>query len=442
MLNVFKKGPSDDERIALLEKKVSLLERKLKKLLEENKATLVHQDDNSVIEEKVAVEAKPAVVEEKPVAEKKSAAEKETKKAAKQEKEATVSEKKAKAAAPKKLSEKDEKKARKEAAFQKKVENSVKKVMERTGWDYESTKAMLLATVERTGCTPTEFFLYRFYELTEEEQDTYYIAKYQKLFQKKYGTNKDFVALLYDKERTNNYFAEYVRRPWCVNTKVTFEQFNEIFKDTDRVMYKPIAGHRGYGVEAIYLTAENMKEVYHRLASYPEGVVEAFIKQHPVMSQLSPTSVNSLRFVTFSSNTNPVTPDGKMMDIAYSIVRIGRSGSIVDNLHSGGMVANVDLETGALSTDGADRNGDLWIVHPDTNVTIKGFKIPYFEEAREMVKEAIATRKVEGYIGWDIAIGENGPMLLEVNDRPGSDGLQTAPAQEKKGMKYVMEKYL
>ena len=352
--------------------------------------------------------------------------------------EADKSEKKAEKKADKKL----DKAARKEAAYQKKVDNSVKKVMERTGWDYESTKEKLLATIERTGCTPTEFFLYRFYELTEEQQDTYYIAKYQKIFQKKYGVDKDFVALLYDKERTNNYFAEYVRRPWCVNTKVTFEQFCDIFKDTERVMYKPIAGHRGYGVEAIYLTPETMKEVYDRLATYPEGVVEAFIKQHPEMCKLSPTSVNSLRFVTFSSNTKPVTADGKMMDIAYSIVRFGREGAIVDNLHSGGMVANVDLETGCLSTDGADRNGDMWTTHPDTGVTIKGFKVPYFEEAREMVKEAIATRKVEGYIGWDIAISENGPMLLEVNDRPGSDGLQTAPAQAKMGMKFLMDKYM
>ena len=356
--------------------------------------------------------------------------------------EAGKSEEKEEKKAAKKSGKKDDKAARKEAAYQKKVDASVKKVMERTGWDYESTKAKLLATAERTGCTPTEFFLYRFYELTEEEQDTYYIAKYQKLFQKKYGVDKDFVALLYDKERTNNYFAEYVRRPWCVNTKVTFEQFCDTFKDTERVMYKPIAGHRGYGVEAIYLTPETMKDIYDRLVTYPEGVVEAFIKQHPEMCKLSPTSVNSLRFVTFSSNKKPVTPDGKMVDIAYSIVRFGREGAIVDNLHSGGMVANVDLETGCLATDGADRNGDMWVTHPDTGVTIKGFKIPYFEEAREMVKEAIATRKVEGYIGWDIAISENGPMLLEVNDRPGSDGLQTAPAQAKQGMKFLMEKYM
>ena len=64
------------------------------------------------------------------------------------------------------------------------------------------------------------------------------------------------------------------------------------------------------------------------------------------------------------------------------------------------------------------------------------------EEALEMVKDAIATKEVAGYLGWDIAISENGPMLLEVNNRPGADGLSTAYAQEGIGMKHVMDKYL
>ena len=124
------------------------------------------------------------------------------------------------------------------------------------------------------------------------------------------------------------------------------------------------------------------------------------------------------------------------------MVRIGRGKSIVDNLHSGGMVANVDMATGRLETNGADRNGTMFEEHPETHTTIKGFQVPYFEEALEMVKEAITKYNVEGYIGWDIAISKDGPKLLEVNDRPGADGLQTAYAQEYKGVKHVMEKYL
>lgn len=340
------------------------------------------------------------------------------------------------------IKKRQERKALKEERYQKKVQETLTAVMAKTGWSREMAAEKYEEAHKRTDCTPKEFYMYRFYDLTPEQQDTFYLATYQKILQKKYGTDKEFVALLYDKQRTNDYFSEYVRRPWCLNTAVDRERFAEIFANSKRIMYKPNGGHRGYGIEAFEVNENNIREVYDKLSAYPSGVIEEFITQHPEMSRLSPASVNSLRFVTISSNSTPVTPDGKHVDIAYSIVRIGRGDSIVDNLHSGGMVANVDMETGRLATNGADRNGDMFVTHPETGVTIKGFEVPFFKEARDMVLEAIETRKVEGYLGWDIAISENGPMLLEVNDRPGSDGLQTAFAQERKGMKHVMAKYL
>ena len=342
----------------------------------------------------------------------------------------------------KQLSEKEALKARKEAIYKKKMDFNLDRVVAATGWDKKYAEEKFFEANQRTQCTPLEFYMYRFYERTPEEQETFYLACYQKFLQAKYGKNKEFVKMLYDKERTNLFFSEYVRRPWCVNTKVSFEEFKEIFKDSKRIMYKPNDGHRGYGIEAFYIDDTNIREVYDKLVTYPYGVIEEFITQHPEMSKLSPSSVNSLRFVTISSNKKPVSDDGKKLAVVYSMVRIGRGKSIVDNLHSGGMVSNVDMETGTLETHGADRNGKMFATHPETGVTIKGFKIPYFNEAREMVIEAIKKNCVEGYLGWDIAISESGPKLLEVNDRPGSDGLQTAYAQEGKGVKYVMEKYL
>jgi len=423
MLEKFsQKTNSEDERMAALESRIAVLERKIRQLLNQEKAVV----EPEAVENKVVNKAE----EEKRATAKKSSETTAKKSSAKKTK------------AEKAAEERAAKLARKEELFQKKVEKCLDIVVAKTGWDREYAREKFYEARQRTNCTPTEYFLYRFYELEPEQQATFYLATYQNVLQAKYGTDKDFVALLYDKERTNNYFSEYVRRPWCVNTKVSCEQFADIFKNSKRIMYKPIAGHRGYGVEAFYLNPENIKEVYEKIAAYPAGVVEEFITQHHDMSSLAPASVNSLRFVTISSFEKPVGEDGNNMDIVYSIVRIGQGNSIVDNLHSGGMVANVDLETGTLATDGADRNGDLFKKHPVTGTVIKGFKIPYFEEARQMVIEAITKNKVEGYLGWDIAISENGPMLIEVNDRPGSDGLQTAYAQEHKGMKHVMAKYL
>ena len=186
-----------------------------------------------------------------------------------------------------------EKIEKQQANLQKKKENAIRQTMELTGWDLEYATAKFEDACKRTNCTPKEYVMYHFYDLTDEQQETYYLSCYQKVLQDKYNTNKEFTKMLYDKEKTNLYFSEYVRRPWCVNTKVTEEEFTEIFKNTKRVIYKPNAGHRGYGVKAFYLKKDKIHDVYTKLSSYPEGVVEEYIVQHSEMSKLSPSSVNS-----------------------------------------------------------------------------------------------------------------------------------------------------
>lgn len=399
MIKLYKNKASLEEKIKLLENKVLFLEKKT-----------------------AALEAK--LGDASVVSEKKSNKKSSSKKNDKSSKELTKEEKR-------------------EAKIKKALDKTLPTVMERTGWTREEAEKRFRATQSRIGCTPTEFMLYRLYEMTEEQQDTVFLAKYQKVLQKKYGTDKAFVDILYDKERTNEYFAEFIRRPWCVNTKVDLEKFKETFKDSKRIIYKPNSGHCGYGVEAFDISDNAGKEAaFNKLKDMPVGVVEEYIVQHPDMMKLCPSSVNSLRVVTISSNSNPVGENGRTYDIVYAGVRIGQGNAIVDNLHSGGMVANVDLETGVLMNNAADCAGNVFEKHPDTGTVIKGFKIPCFDEAIEMVKRAIEKNKVEGYIGWDIAISEKGPMFLEVNDRPGVVVLQTAAAQEMKGMKYLMEKYL
>lgn len=342
----------------------------------------------------------------------------------------------------KKARKKAEKKLKEEKQFFDSFRENIPKIMEAAGWDRETAERNYFDARKRTSCTPKEYFMYRFYNLDNSEQEKMFLIAMQRKIRKKYDVDKAFVNIICNKEKTNIYFAECVKRPWCVNTKVTLKEFENTFRKVSRIIYKPSGGHRGFGIEAFDLNSGNMEEVYNKLSTYPEGVVEEFVKQHPDMARLSPNSVNSVRFVTISSFDEPVTKDGKHLDVAYSIVRIGRGASIVDNLHSGGMVANVDLENGTLATHGADRMGMLWEKHPETGTVIKGFKIPFFEEARAMVEQAILEHKVEGYLGWDLGISENGPVLLEINTCPGSDGLQTAYAQEGKGMKHVMEQYL
>jgi len=87
------------------------------------------------------------------------------------------------------------------------------------------------------------------------------------------------------------------------------------------------------------------------------------------------------------------------------------------NLHQGAIGAGIDLATG-ITLPAVWRN-QIIEDHPDTGHTVSGIQIP---DWRDLL--ALAARSFDltglGYIGVDIILDENlGPMLLELNARPG-----------------------
>lgn len=334
-----------------------------------------------------------------------------------------------------------DKRAKKQQELKEHREATISAVMKITGWDEATTAAKIDEARKRTGCAYKEYLVYKFYELDEKTQNELFLMKMSNALTNKYCVSKKYNRMFCDKELTNEHFSKYLKRPWCVNTKISFAEFKKKFNNT-RIIYKPLDGNRGIGVQGYELNDENIQAVYDELMKFPSGVVEEYVVQHPEMSKLAPSSVNTIRVVTISDYKKPVTPDGKHMDIAYTALRIGGGSSIVDNFHSGGMCAAIDMETGTLVTDAADMQGNVFEYHPVTGVKIKGFQIPRFQEVLDMVTEACNEHKISGYLGWDIAVTEKGPVLIEINLRPGVVLLTTPYISERKGMKYVMERYL
>ena len=329
---------------------------------------------------------------------------------------------------------------RNERAFQRQ-KGIVKKIMDKTGWTRDEAFQKYTEARRRTGCVLKEFFIYRFYELTPQQQKDVFLMAYSRKIQLRYD-NRRFSNMVLDKEWTNNFFSDYLNRAWCMNTNITYEEFCSKFEGVERAIYKPAFGSRGKGAESVEMGPGKMKEAYEHICSLPDGVVEEFVKQHPVMNELTPASVNTIRIVTMSSKEKAVTADGRHTDIAYAALRIGGGNSIVDNFHSGGMAVAVDLETGKICTDAADMEGNVFNAHPVTGTVFRGFQIPYFRESVEMVEDIIREKEVEGYMGWDIAISEKGPVLIEVNTHPGAVLLSTPYAPEHKGMKPLMARYM
>lgn len=180
---------------------------------------------------------------------------------------------------------------------------------------------------------------------------------------------------------------------------------------------------------------KNQMEIYLWLLDNHVVLLEESIIQHPELEKISPGCVGTLRFTTV------VTPEEEVRFYS-SLIRMGEGE--VDRIISGQFYALVDDETGrivksAYKQDGDfnQRGGDFLDHHPFTGQELVGFQIPFYKEALEMVREMALKIKEYPFIGWDMAVSENGPMLLEANKFPANDIIQVYKYHpEEKGLYY------
>lgn len=173
-------------------------------------------------------------------------------------------------------------------------------------------------------------------------------------------------------------------------------------------------------------TLFNMMFSSNRYKSY---LVQPFIRQHPLLNQISETSVNTVRIDTFIK-------DGEVYHNA-AVLRIGSGKTCTDNWATGGMICNIDLTTGELSATAktkAKYGNRSFHVHPVTQFRFAGTVLPYWNEVKSAVCMAARALQPLRSLGWDVAIGEHGPILIEANQdydiflmQEGIGGLRKTP---------------
>mgnify|MGYP003402928116 FL=1 len=141
-------------------------------------------------------------------------------------------------------------------------------------------------------------------------------------------------------------------------------------------------------------------------------LVQKKIYQHDVLNELYPLSINTLRIVTVRS-----IKTGEIK-IWPSMFRMGANGSHIDNASKGGVVVNINLETGGISPVGYRyaKYGGRYTKHPDTGVDFSTFIIPHFDQVKRDAIYFHSMLKDIHSIGWDIAITPEGPAFIEGND--------------------------
>ena len=335
---------------------------------------------------------------------------------------------------------KAKKKEAKEKRTAQKNEGYLSQIIAATGWSKEYAEQKVREAHKANGVSYEHYAIYKFWELTPDEQKTYFSKGDADRLRDIYNKNSLILKVFMNKDLFCENFEEFLGRPWMSTAKMQLDEFKTKFAPIGKIIYKPLSSSGGHGIQVFSFDDTSIESVYNTLRCLPSGIIEGYVVQHPEMKKLSLNSVNTVRIVTIQTFDDiPGVEKGKVHFI-YGGVRMGHGNNYVDNLHSGGMIACINIETGVVETDAVDFANRVFKQHPDTNVTIKGFQIPYFKEIKQLIEAA--GKGIPGYLGWDIAITETGPIIIELNTHPGADGLQTPFVPLRIGKRPVIEKYL
>lgn len=144
-------------------------------------------------------------------------------------------------------------------------------------------------------------------------------------------------------------------------------------------------------------------------------LVTELLTQSRFAHELYPDAINTVRVVTMRDDEGPF--------IAFAVQRIGNERSRpTDNLNQGGLCALVDLTTGTLGPARqleTDRSPVAYATHPDTGAPIEGRVIPGWDEVATTLLIAMEEFPRLRYVGWDVVLQDDGPLVLEGNSYPG-----------------------
>lgn len=265
----------------------------------------------------------------------------------------------------------------------------------------------------RYGVTPNEYVGFQFYKKSALEKSRFYTARHSRRYEKLLNAPEHY-DLFWDKAKFNAIFSDFVHRDWllCESGGLEIENF---LSSHNKVLVKPTDKSSSKGIH-VYAgeTAEQLIQ--------SQCLLEEFVVQHHLISELNPSSVNTIRMYTMlDSRGEP--------HVLTATLRVGGKNAEVDNFHSGGVGYPIEIETGIIKGAGADIMGRRFLFHPSTGVKVIGFQIPNWEGLLRFVYSACRVLPRARLIAWDVAVLENGFEMIKGN-YDGDPGLLQTPSGE------------
>ncbi len=283
------------------------------------------------------------------------------------------------------------------------------------------------------GASFEDYQMFGFYELPDEKRETFITKAWWKEMLAKVNDMK-YDPIFVEKDLFYQNFKEFLGRDFLIQKGLTKKKFTKFVQGKNKIVYKPCGLSQGRGVKIYDLSKENINNIYQEIMNQKDGVIEDYIAQHSSMKKFSP-AVNTIRITTLYWN--------HQIHIIGAILRMGYSSDEIDNFSTGGIIVEINPKTGKLSSYGIDKDRNLYDFHPKTKVQFENFKIPYWDQVLNLIDQCVKVIPQIRYVGWDIAITEDGPILVEGNSWAGWHNYQLVKGiLNKEGMKSEFEKIL
>lgn len=215
-----------------------------------------------------------------------------------------------------------------------------------------------------------------------------------------------------------------------------YESIVELLKKEKKLYIKPINIGKGSGVnrfsyddEKIYIDfKETSKEDFILFLKRRDNwFISECIEQNSTLNKIYDKTSNTIRLITIRN------PKNKKCEVLFAVQRIGTQETIpVDNGSRGGLVANIDINTGILSSAKSIQRNVDFTNHPDSHNPIKGVKIENWEEVKKTFTNLMNKFPYLYFVAWDVLLTENGPVVIEANTSSGVNIIQVWGGQRNK----------
>lgn len=207
-----------------------------------------------------------------------------------------------------------------------------------------------------------------------------------------------------------------------------------------KILFKPSAGAHGAGVFFATRVASgwayngvttDLAVLYHYCeTTHFKGrswICQPAIEPHDELKNImAPGALGTVRLITYLNDGYP--------KLFYAVLRIPANNNITDNFSQGtkgNIVAAIDMASGNIGAAWHSKAADWPEIeqietHPNTRHRIPGQAIPHWKDVQELVLKGQSTIPQLPTLGWDIAITNTGPMVVEANTEYGIDLLQIA----------------